>query len=158
MITQEVIHRRATQAALAIVFLTVALVTVVTLTGGGARYVPETEAVASADLLFADEADGVVAVFDATTGARLIEYHENEGVFVRSVMRSVARQRRMRGEGADIPVQLSRHADETLWLSDPVSGAQFYLGAFGPDNAAAFAELLALEEQRLTAQNQDTRP
>lgn len=142
----ETAHRRALAGAITVACLTVALVGVARLTGAGLFYEPQSEPVASAQLLFTDEADGVVAVHDAATGARLIEYGEDEGVFVRSVMRGVARQRRMRGEGAQTPVELSRLGDGQLWLIDPVSEMSVYLGAFGRDNHRAFAEILEREE------------
>ncbi len=142
----EVVHRRALAGAITVVCLTVALVGVARLTGAGRFYEPSAEPVATAQLLFVDEADGVVAVHDAATGARLIEYGEDEGVFVRSVMRGVARQRRMRGEGGQTPVELSRLSDGQLWLIDPVSDMSLYLGAYGRDNHRAFADILDREE------------
>jgi putative photosynthetic complex assembly protein len=154
----EIIHRRAIMAAIALVIGTVILVGAIQLSGGVEGYAPETPVIATADLLFEDEDDGVVAVFDATTGVRLIEYGVDEGVFVRGIMRSVARQRRMRGAGSETPVRLTHHSDGKLWLTDEVSGAQFYLGAFGPANTAAFFEILAIEEQDLSAQVQETLP
>lgn len=142
MIDQQLLHRRAAQAAIALVCVTLVLVVGARLTGVAARYEPKGATLASIELLFTDEPDGVVAVFDAADGSRLLEYGENEGVFVRAVMRSVARQRRMRGLGPETPVRLARLEDDALWLIDPASGAQFYLGAFGPDNEAAFAAML----------------
>lgn len=159
MINQRVLHRRAGQGALAIAAATVVLVAAVQWTGGGAKYEPEGEQTAAMDLLFADEPGGVVAVFDADTGARILEYGEAEGVFVRAVMRSVARQRRMRGQGAEIPVRLTRLDNDQLWLIDPASGVDFYLGAFGPDNVALFEDILALDGAEIvTAQAQGDRP
>lgn len=151
MSRQEIIHRRAVVAAALLIGFTVAAVALARLTGGGDLYVPAGNPVATAELNFVDEPDGVVAVFDARTGTRLIDYGENEGVFVRSVMRGVARQRRMRGQGPQMPVTLSRLDDGKLWLIDPASGTQIYLGAFGPDNTGAFTEILERGEQVLTA-------
>ena len=150
--TQEIIHQRAVKGAIALLAVTVVLTAAVHLTGGPDRYEPEGETVASAQLFFTDEPDGFVAVFDAETGARLAEYGENEGVFVRSVMRGVARQRRMRGLGAEEPVELSRLSDGQLWLVDQATGIDIFLGAFGPDNSSAFGEILDLEEGLIGAQ------
>jgi putative photosynthetic complex assembly protein len=141
-----VIHRRAVIACCVLAVLTVAAAAIIQWTGSGRYYSPQTEAVAVAELRFEDEADGVVAVYDAATGARLIEYGMDEGAFVRSVMRGIARQRRLRGEGRAVPVVLSEHVDGQLWLTDPTNGIEIYLGAFGPDNSTAFAELLEREE------------
>jgi putative photosynthetic complex assembly protein len=149
---QEVIHRRAVQGMGVIVVLTVILAAYTQFTGGGARYAPEGQPIAMAELLFEDGARGLVTVDNAVTGARLIEYGENEGVFVRAVMRTVARQRRMRGLGRETPVRLAHYPDGQLWLIDPASGVDVYLNAFGPDNLAAFAEILEREEQSLRAE------
>ncbi|MGJ3230838.1 MAG: photosynthetic complex assembly protein PuhC [Oceanicaulis sp.] len=158
MIDQRRLHRRAAQGAIALVCATLALVVLARLTGGGTDYRPDAPAVAAVDLVFTDEPGGAVAVFNAATGARLIEYGENEGVFVRAVMRSVARQRRMRDQGPEIPVRLKRLENDQLWLVDPASGVDFYLGAFGPDNTALFEEILTLDEAMVTAQAQGDRP
>lgn len=149
---QEVIHRRAVQGMIAIVILTVILAAVTQFTGGGARYAPEGVPVATAELLFEDGERGLVTVHNAATGAHLIEYGENEGVFVRAIMRTVARQRRMRGMGRETPVQLAHFADGQLWLIDPASGVDLYLNAFGPDNLAAFIEIMERQEQSLRAE------
>lgn len=148
---QEVIHRRAVHGMGVIVVLTVILAAVAQFTGGGARYAPEGAPVAMAELLFEDGERGLVTVHNAATGAHLIEYRENEGVFVRAIMRTVARQRRMRGLGRETPVQLAYFSGGQLWLIDPASGVQMYLNAFGPDNLAAFNEIMERQEQSLSA-------
>lgn len=147
----EIIHRRGVLAAVALVIFSLVVAIATVLTGTGERFTPNGEAVATASLRFEDHPDGVVAVFDAVTGARIMDYGVNEGVFVRSVMRTVARQRRMRGEGSEIPVTLSEFSDGQLWLIDDLSGVQIYLDAFGPDNADDFEELLQLNQQTLNA-------
>lgn len=144
---QEILHRRALVGIAVLIVITIAMTAIAQLTGAGARYTPNGEAVATAVLRFEDENDGVVAVYDGQSGARLISYGIDEGVFVRSVMRGIARQRRLRGDTSQAPVQLSRQSDGELWLSDPVSGVQIYLGAFGPDNLAAFNALLDDRQQ-----------
>ena len=156
MVPQHIIHRRASQAALFVVFATLALVTTVQLTGGGAHYSPEGETLAKVDLIFTDEADGHVLVTDAATGEALALYGESEGVFVRAVMRTVARQRRMRDQGPETPVRLARYEGDRLWLTDPESGVEIFLGAFGVDNEAAFAALLDADPEIRTAQAMET--
>lgn len=151
------IHRRAVIACCAIAVSTFIAAAAVKITGSGSYYAPETDAVTMVELRFEDEADGVVAVFDDATGERLIEYGLDEGVFVRSVMRGVARQRRLHGYGQDAPVELSRHEDGQIWLLDPASGTQIYLGAFGPDNVGAFEEILEREAQTLSADSGGTQ-
>lgn len=148
----ELIHRRGVRAAIALVLFSIAVTVTVVLTDSGERFTPQTPAVSSAELRFEDREDGIVLVFNTATGAQVMEYPAMEGVFVRSILRTVARQRRIHGEEArDVPVTLSEHADGQLWLTDSLSGVQIYLNAFGPDNAADFAELLAAGNPVLSA-------
>ena len=62
--------------------------------------------------------------------------------FVRGVLRGVARERRGRGLGSDLPVRLIARRDGTLALEDPATGRRIELNAFGATNAAAFARFL----------------
>ena len=150
----ELIHRRGVRAAIALVLFSLAVTVAVVWTGSGERYAPQTPPASIAQLLFEDHEDGRVTVIDAATERALVEYEPTEGVFVRGIMRTVARQRRIRGlgEGRDVPVELARMEDGQLWLSDPMSEVQFFLGAFGSDNVALFDEILAVEEQILSAE------
>lgn len=148
----ELIHRRGVRAAIALVAFTLLVTTTVVLTDSGEHFAPQTEAVTTAELRFEDREDGIVAVFNTVTGDQVMEYPAMEGVFVRSIMRTVARQRRFQGEEArTVPVTLTQHADGQLWLTDSLTGVQIYLNAFGPDNAADFAELLAAGAPVLSA-------
>ena len=150
----ELIHRRGVRAAIALVLFSLAVTVVVVMTGNGQNYTPKTPPASVAQLLFEDHEDGRVTVIDAATERTLVEYQATEGVFVRGIMRTVARQRRIRGlgEGRDVPVELARMEDGQLWLSDPLSELQFFLGAFGGDNVALFDDILAREEQILSAE------
>ncbi len=146
-----VIPRPMLFAAGALVAVSIVAASASVLFGSADKPSPKTPAVAEAALLFEDRPEGVVAVLDAQSGRSLIEYGENEAAFIRVVMRGVARQRRMRGEGPETPVVLSRHEDGQIWLHDPASDMRFYLDAFGRDNAGAFAEILEREAEILSA-------
>jgi putative photosynthetic complex assembly protein len=150
----EMIHRRGVRAAVALVLFSLAVTVTVVLTGTGERYTPQTAPASIAQLLFEDHEEGVVKVIDADTNRVLVEYAATEGVFVRGIMRTVARQRRIRGlgEGRDVPVELARMEDGQLWLTDPMTEVRFFLGAFGSDNVALFDDILARGEQILSAQ------
>ncbi len=99
--------------------------------------------VASRDLRFADRGDGAVIITDVGNGnvAQIIPAGQKTG-FVRGVMRSLARERRMAGIGAEAPFRLTAWADGELSLVDSATGRAIELNAFGPDNRAAFAALL----------------
>ncbi len=142
MSPQEIIHRRAMVAIGVFVAFVLVVTTIAQLTGIGIRYEPQADPVVMVELSFEDGPDGLVTVLNAETHETLAEYGMDEGVFVRSVMRGVARQRRLRGIESRGPVRLAEYPDGRLWLTDPASEVEIFLGAFGPDQTAAWASLL----------------
>jgi putative photosynthetic complex assembly protein len=97
---------------------------------------------ASRELGFYDEAGGAVTVIDRATGAEIASLGVGEGGFVRSTMRSLARERTERRIPRDPPFLLERLSDGTLLLGDPQTGTSIRLTAFGAANAASFAAFL----------------
>ena len=100
-------------------------------------------------LRFSDRADGAVVIEDVAAGrvAGTVAPLTKSG-FVRSVMRGMARDRRMRGLGADAPFDLTLWSDGQLSLVDSLTGRALELGAFGPTNRDAFLALLQSPEAR----------
>lgn len=96
-------------------------------------------------LRFADMPDGAVQVSNAASGTVIASLKgENDGGgFVRGVLRGMARERAMRGVGQEPPFTLTLWQDGSLSLSDPATGRAVELGAFGPDNRAAFLRFIA---------------
>jgi putative photosynthetic complex assembly protein len=126
---------------IAFVLTSVALVRI---TGNG----PDQRAaagVAERHLRFLDRPDGGIAVIDARSGLQ-VALIEGEQGFVRGALRTLARERKVRGAGAEQPFQLIARKDGGLTLYDPVSRQHVDLTAFGPTNAGNFAQLL--QEQR----------
>jgi putative photosynthetic complex assembly protein len=113
-----------------------------------ARAAAGVEAVAERSLRFLDEADGTVRAEDAASGAELGRWGPGEGGFVRSTVRSLVHQRRIRGEGSKVPFELTEWDNGGLTLSDPVTGRAVEVNAFGADNRAVFAALLPQGEAR----------
>lgn len=102
------------------------------------------DAVDTRRLAFRDLQDGSVLVIDADsseTVATLQGELEGSG-FVRGVMRGLARDRRMRGIGAEPPFELTLWSDGAISLTDSATGREIELGGFGPDNRAVFARFL----------------
>ncbi|MBU2033722.1 MAG: phosphonoacetaldehyde methylase, partial [Alphaproteobacteria bacterium] len=95
-------------------------------------------------LRFADGADGSVLITEAATGERvgMIAAGSEQGGFIRGVMRGLARERRMYDVGSEPPFTLTLWQDGSMSLVDDATGRSVELGAFGPDNRAAFAVLL----------------
>lgn len=92
---------------------------------------------AERSLRFSDLPDGAVSVQDAQTGESLATLRGEQG-FLRGVLRSLARERRQQGIGAEPPYTLHLHEDGRFLIEDPRTGARIDLASFGPDNAAVF--------------------
>jgi putative photosynthetic complex assembly protein len=149
------VPRPALAMALALVALTLAMVLAVRVGLAEREAVPAVERsrartvpAATRTLTFADMPDGAVRVADAATGQTIATLHgeRDGGGFVRGVMRGMARDRQMRGIGQAPPFTLILWQDGSLSLTDPASGRSVELGAFGPDNRAAFLRFLDREQ------------
>ncbi|MEM6932855.1 MAG: photosynthetic complex assembly protein PuhC [Pseudomonadota bacterium] len=108
---------------------------------------PSGEPLQSRTLIFEDHAKGVVAVKDAETGEALEFFYRGEGMFLRSAMRSFARNRRQIDVGPEEPFDLAVWPDGDLTLRDPVTGRVMDLMAFGAQNAKTFRNYLETDEQ-----------
>ena len=116
--------------------------------GLGVTEVPTSAPMESRDLLFEDRADGAVVIYQAGHGPAVEVLEPGTNGFLRGVMRSVARARRLQQIGSEAPVRLTRWQDDRLSLEDPATGYRVELNAFGPTNAEAFARLLDIEAAR----------
>ena len=103
---------------------------------------PPTTAVASRDLLFADQRGGGVLVTDAGTGKRVALIEPTTGGFMRGIMRGLVREHRLKEQAAGTAFRLTHWADGRLSIADPTTGESFDLEAFGSTNELAFAKLL----------------
>ena len=105
--------------------------------------------VTSADLLFVDGDRGRIDVLDARTRATLAVYESGEGSFLRGILRSLVRERRVRDLDPGGAFNLALLDNGSLVISDPDTGYWMALEAFGVDNRRLFAEILeqALSEE-----------
>jgi putative photosynthetic complex assembly protein len=110
---------------------------------GAADSAPTSTVVASRDLLFRDQPNGGVAVYDANEPAAPIDMvaPETNG-FLRATMRGLARQRLRQDADREIPFRLTGWADGRLTLTDPTTGRTVEMEAFGITNEEVFARLL----------------
>lgn len=135
-----------TSPALLIALLAVGAVVgvaVARLSGMDPRQAPDAPAVATRSLMFSDRADGSIAVVDARSGVLVHTVAPGEQGFIRGAMRGLARERKLRGLGADVPFELVARADGRVTLLDPATGRRIDLESFGPDNLGAFTQLLS---------------
>ena len=93
-------------------------------------------------LRFVDNADGTVAVVDATSGQTVTVIGFGKGGFVRATLRRLAKARAAAGVGAEPPFKLVRWDNGAMSLIDPTTGRQAEIYGFGNDHNKAFAEML----------------
>ncbi len=127
---------------LAFVGLVLALVTVDSLTSPGPGVAPDATPVDSRDLVFEDQADGSITVYDARDGATAGVIAPGGDGFLRGTLRALARERRLLGIGDAPPFRITLWDDGGLSLRDLSTGQRIDLRAFGASNAEAFARLL----------------
>jgi putative photosynthetic complex assembly protein len=120
----------------------------------GTRYFEETallEAnippVTTKVLKFEDQQDGGVRVIDYMSN-KTIKVIEGEAGFVRGVLRTVARERKMRGIGSEDPIILTAYQDGRIILKDPTTNTKIELESFGKTNSEAFNTLLFQEGKK----------
>ncbi len=92
-------------------------------------------------LKFEDRQDGGVTVIDAATN-QIIDVVQGEAGFIRGILRTVARERRIRGLGKEEPVNLMSFNDGRLVLLDPLTNTQIELESFGSINVESFKVFL----------------
>lgn len=135
--------RGALIGAAALIGFSLLAVTLARFAGLGPVTEPMAPVVQSRELRFADRADGAVIVYDRQGDEVVDLVPPGSGGFVRGVLRALARERRLQGDGASTPFRLSRLADGRLTLEDLATGRVIDLKAFGHTNEGAFAQLLS---------------
>ena len=106
---------------------------------------PEQQAspsISTTQLLFIDGPKGRIEVFDAQTHSPLATYESGEGSFLRGVLRSLVRERKVREIDAASAFDLALLENGSLVITDPTTGYWMALEAFGADNRQVFAEIL----------------
>lgn len=93
-------------------------------------------------LLFEDRADGAVVVRRPDTRDVLRVFDPGTNGFVRGAMRGLARERKRREIGAEIPFVLVLWPTGQLSLEDTTTHATIDLSAFGPSNVEPFKQIL----------------
>lgn len=131
--------------AATLVAMTITLCAVARYTGNTLTDVNQSPPVKVLDLRFDDRRDGAIVVTDNGQGEVVDVLAPGTSGFVRNVMRSLARERRMNGHGAEASFRMTRWADGRLTIDDPATGRHVDLGAFGSMNTASFARLLGPE-------------
>ena len=102
--------------------------------------------VATRDIRFQDQLDGGIEVFDANTNTVIERVAPETNGFMRGAVRSLVRERKRSGIGADKPFSIVALADARLVLRDNVTDHEIDLASFGSTNALVFAKLLSKQD------------
>jgi putative photosynthetic complex assembly protein len=132
-------------AAALVVVVTIALAASARWGGFGKTTMAESTATRSIELRFQDRSDGGISVLNASSNQVIEVLAPGSNGFIRTVMRGLARDRRMHNEGPDAPFRLTQWANGALSVDDLATGRRIELKAFGLPNAAVFARLMTLE-------------
>jgi putative photosynthetic complex assembly protein len=112
-------------------------------TGIGGVRMTEAKAAETLALKFEDRADGAVLIKEAADERPIYRVEPGTNGFIRATMRGLAMERKRDGVGEETPFLLIHWTDGTVSLEDPATSRKVDLDAFGPTNAAAFAQLFA---------------
>ena len=86
--------------------------------------------------------NGAVGIFHAESGAAIVRYESGQGAFVRTIFRSLVRDRRVQGVSAEPVFILYTLADGDITVEDPSTTSRIRLEAFGEPNAEHFRQML----------------
>ena len=89
-----------------------------------------------------DLANGAVGIFHAESGAAIVRYESGQGAFVRTIFRSLVRDRKVQGVSAEPVFILYTLGAEDVIVEDPSTNSRIQLKAFGEPNAQHFRQML----------------
>ena len=89
-----------------------------------------------------DLANGAVGIFHAESGAAIVRYESGQGAFVRTIFRSLVRDRRVQGVSAEPVFILYTLGAGDIIVEDPSTNSRIQLKAFGEPNAQHFQQML----------------
>ena len=98
--------------------------------------------VVSERIVVRDLANGAVGIFHAKSGVAIARYESGQGAFVRTIFRSLVRDRRFQGVSAEPVFILYTLGAEDVIVEDPSTNSRIQLKAFGEPNAQHFWQML----------------
>ena len=104
-----------------------------------------------------DLANGAVGVFHADSGTTIARYESGQGAFVRTIFRSLVRDRRVQGVSAAPVFTLYTLSGGDITVEDPSTNSRIQLRAFGEPNAEHFRQMLA-SAIKLSSISHDSKP
>jgi putative photosynthetic complex assembly protein len=131
-------------AAAALIGFAILAASVSRLTGVGAVHTQYFSAVRTMSFRFEDRADGGISVIAPETGVTIGVVPAGTDGFVRTVLRSLAFDRRRHGVGPQPAFIIAKWSDGHSTIDDPATGRRVDLAAFGGANMQAFERLVAM--------------
>ena len=98
--------------------------------------------VVSERIVVRDLANGAVGIFHAESGVAIARYESGQGAFVRTIFRSLVRDRRVQGVSAEPVFILYTLEAGDIIVEDPSTNSRIQLKAFGEPNAKHFRQML----------------
>lgn len=135
------IHKVPLYGALAVVLLALLLV-IGSVIANGPVDNKDHATLEERSLYILDEKNGTLAVYDARTKQNLGRFEKGEGAFVRISMRSLVRMRTLKEIDLNLPFKLVKMENGDLRITDPASGENIRVNAFGPIAIKSFAQFL----------------
>jgi putative photosynthetic complex assembly protein len=130
-------------AVASLIGFTILAIAIARLSGYDPSQAPVSPEVAVRDLRFVEVGEGNIAVYDDATGELLETLPPESDGFIRGVLRTLIRERRMHGVDPDGPYRLSLRENGRFTLDDPTTDFFIDLRAFGPTNEAAVGRFLS---------------
>jgi putative photosynthetic complex assembly protein len=130
-------------AVASLIGFTILAIAIARLSGYDPSQAPASPEVAVRDLRFVEVGEGNIAVYDDATGELLETLPPESDGFIRGVLRTLIRERRMHGVDPDGPYRLSLRENGRFTLDDPTTDFFIDLRAFGLTNEAAVGRFLS---------------
>jgi putative photosynthetic complex assembly protein len=143
-VADRTVPRGAILGAVALIVFSIVIAGIGRLTGLGTIRADYASSAQTVSFRFEDRADGGISVIAPETGAVVGVVPAGTDGFVRTVLRSLAFDRRRHHAGSQPAFIITRWADGHSTLDDPVTGRRVDLAAFGAANMQAFANLLTM--------------
>jgi putative photosynthetic complex assembly protein len=110
-------------------------------TGAGASREPLSVPVDQRAIRFVPEADGRLAVYDASSGTLTLRLTSQGNGFIFGMLRGMQHRRVVAHTDSMTPFALTRWRDGRITLDDPATGMHVAVNSFGPTQVASFEQL-----------------
>lgn len=143
-VADKTIPRSAILGAAVLIAFSIIAAGVGRIAGVGAVHADYTRPIQTLAFRFEDRSDGGIAVIAPESGTTVGIVPAGVDGFVRTVLRSLAFDRKRHGAGAGPAFTISRWPDGRSTIDDPVTGRRVDLAAFGAANMHSFEKLIAM--------------